>query len=435
MKKALALLLALAMVFSLAACGGGNDGGAADAGGNQPADTGSDAPADTGSDSGFKDARSLQAEFPDQVAWNDMSEEELLELAKAEGGDITIYGISSRIEKICDLFNEKYADDGLKAVAFDLDQTEAIDKVRTEAETKNVNADVLQCKDVAGDIFIEFVPLEYVELYFPTDICEHIVDENLMTYGMPFYSTLSYWYYNTDLFPDAEPITNWWQFVEKDENGNQKYSIVAKEIGTEQAYLSLFASFIVNADAMEKAYEDLYGEPLEYTYDASEFTDIVVPENNAGYEFMYRFSQQEMTFISDGDEIVSAVHNGIEGRPTFGLASAGKISGRDDDGLSIAWLTDLQPYNGIQNCNYLYPIAGCDSPAGARLFIRFMMGDGFEAMCKEGNWSVVDNFENPKNPFPISEANAIAPDLEAIYNVFLDTQDAWIFWLNQNTNM
>ena len=107
MKKALALLLALAMVFSLAACGGGNDGGAADAGGNQPADTGSDAPADTGSDSGFKDARSLQAEFPDQVAWNDMSEEELLELAKAEGGDITIYGISSRIEKICDLFNEK----------------------------------------------------------------------------------------------------------------------------------------------------------------------------------------------------------------------------------------------------------------------------------------------------------------------------------------
>ncbi len=439
MKKVIALLLALAMVFSLAACGGDsgdNNGGNADnanADANSPA---ADGAGDTGgSDSSFKDARTLQADYPEQVAWNDMSEEELLEAAKAESGDITVYGISSRIEKICDLFNEKYGEAGLNAVAFDLDQTEAIDKVRTEAESNNVNADVLQCKDVAGDIFIEFVPEEYVELYFPTDICEHIVDEDLMTYGMPFYSSLSYWYYNTDMFPDAEPITNWWQFVEKDENGNQKYSIVAKEIGTEQAYLSLFASFIVNADKMEQAYEELYGEPLEYTYDASQFTEFKIPENNAGYEYMWRFSQMKMTFISDGDEIVSAVHNGIEGRPTFGLASAGKISGRDDDGLSIAWLTDLKPYNGIQNCNYLYPIAGCDNPAGARLFIRFMMGDGFEAMCKEGNWSVVDNFENPANPFPISEANAIAPDLNAIYDVYLETQDAWIFWLNNNPNM
>ncbi len=439
MKKALALLLALTMVFSLAACGGGDSNSGTDAGPSAGSDTGSgDSGGSSGGSSsadGFQDARTLQANYPDQVAWNDMSEEELLEQAKAEGGDITVYGISSRIEKICDLFNEKYGADGLNAVAFDLDQTEAIDKVRTEAETGNVNADVLQCKDVAGDIFIEFVPQEYVELYFPTDICEHIVDENLMTYGMPFYSSLSYWYYNTDKFPDAEPITNWWQFVEKNEDGSQKYSIVAKEIGTEQAYLALFASFIVNADQMAQAYEELYGEPLEYTYNADEVASLGIPADNAGYEYMWRFSQLQMTFISDGDEIVSAVHNGINGRPTFGLASAGKISGRDDDGLSIAWLTDLAPYNGIQNCNYLYPIAGCDNPAGARLFIRFMMGDGFEAMCKEGNWSVVDNFENPKNPFPISEANAIAPDLEAIYRVYLETQDGWIYWLNQNSNM
>ena len=433
MKKALALLLALAMVFSLAACGGGGNDASAD--NSQPADSGASADNGGSADNGFRDARTLQQDFPEQVAWNDMTEEELVEAAKAESGDITVYGISSRIEKICDLFNDKYGADGLNAISFDLDQTEAIDKVRTEAESNNDHADVLQCKDVAGDIFVEFVPQGYVELYFPTDICEHIVDDNLVTYGMPFYSSLSYWYYNTDMYPDAEPITNWWQFVEKDENGNQKYSIVAKEIGTEQAYLSLFASFIVNADAMEKAYEDLYGEPLEYTYDASQFTDFEIPENNAGYEYMWRFSQMKMSFIADGDEIVAAVHNGVEGRPTFGLASAGKISGRDDDGLSIAWLTDLKPYNGIQNCNYLYPIAGCDNPAGARLFIRFMMGDGFEAMCKEGNWSVVDNFENPKNPFPISDANAIAPDLEAIYNVFLETQDAWIYWLNGNPNM
>lgn len=429
MKKVLAMLLALAMIFSLAACGGGQKD---DTSADNTTDTSTTAPADAGSEEEFQDARSLQTE--EQAAWNDMSEEDLIAQAKEESGDIVVYGISSRIEKICDLFNEKYGADGLNAVAYDLDQTEAISKVRTEAETGNVNADVLQCKDVAGDIFYDFVPEGFVDLYFPTDICENIIDEDLMNYGMPFYSSLSYWYYNTDEFPDAEPITNWWQFVEQNDDGSQKYSIVTKEIGTEQAYLALFASFIANADMMEQAYEDLYGKPLEYTYDASSF-DFEVPENNAGWEYMWRFSQMQMSFISDGDEIVGAVANGVNGRTTFGLASAGKISARDDDGLPVAWLTDLAPYTGIQNCNYVYPIADCDNPAGARLFIRFMMGDGFEAMCKEGNWSVVSTFTNEKNPFPISEAHAIAPDLKAIYDVFLDTQDGWIKWLNENPNM
>ena len=166
MKKALAFMLAMSMVLSLAACGGGDNGGNADAdnsnaGTSQPADGGAAGGSESGS---FKDARTLQADYPDQVAWNDMTEEELLEAAKAEQGDIIVYGISSRIEKICDLFNEKYGADGLEAIAFDLDQTEAIDKVRTEAESNNVNADVLQCKDVTGDIFLEFVPQNYVEL-------------------------------------------------------------------------------------------------------------------------------------------------------------------------------------------------------------------------------------------------------------------------------
>lgn len=431
MKKVLAMLLALAMVFSLAACGGGSSSDSSSSDTSSSSDSSADSSSEDTSSEEFQDARSLQTE--EQAAWNDMTEEELYEQAKEEGGEIVIYGVSSRMEKVCDLFNEAFP--GLTAVAYDLDQSEVIAKIRTEAQNGIVNADVMQCTDVAGEIFYDFVPENYVDLYFPTDICETIVDDAMLNYGMPFYTTLPYWYYNTDLYPDAEPITNWWQFVEKNEDGSQKYSIVCKEIGTEQTYLALLASFIVYSDEMEQAYEDLYGEPLEYTYDPSEITQFEMPAENAGYEFIYRFSQQEMTFISDGDEIVQAVDAGINGRPTFGLASAGKISGRDDDGLAIAWLTGLTPYNGIQNCSYVYPIAGCDNPAGARLFVRYMMGDGFEAMCKEGNWSVVSTFTNEKNPFPIEEANAITPDMKKIYDVFLDAQDTWTYWLNKNENM
>ena len=94
---------------------------------------------------------------------------------------------------------------------------------------------------------------------------------------------------------------------------------------------------------MEKAYEDCYGEPLEYTYDASDF-NFEVPENNAGVEYLWRFTQMKMTFIADGDELVLAVDNSTADDPALALASAGKIENRDESGYNIGWCIGLAPY-------------------------------------------------------------------------------------------
>ncbi|MBQ6595508.1 MAG: hypothetical protein IJH78_07635, partial [Clostridia bacterium] len=219
--------------------------------------------------------------------WSAMSDEELYELAKTEGGEITIYATSSKMLKEEEPFEEAYP--GLDVVVQDLDQDEVLSKCEIEAETGNITGDVLQAKDVNGAVFFDFYEEGYCSAYYPQDICAHI-DEGLLRYGYPLYASQSFWYYNTEAYPDGCPITSWWQIIEKDEEGNQKYRLFTKEIGQETAYLSLFASFIVNADQMAADYEAVYGEPLEYTYDASAF-EFEVPENNAGVEYLWRFSQ------------------------------------------------------------------------------------------------------------------------------------------------
>ena len=376
---------------------------------------------------------SLPSAFAEEPDWEHMTDEQLYELAKDEGPEINVYAISSRMQKVAEKFNEAYP--GLNAIAFDLNQDEAIAKVKIEAETGNVNADVLQCKDTAGEIYFDFLPMGYVFPFYPADIVEKISDKSLLEYGFPFYASLNFWYYNTEMFPEAQPINSWWDLVELDENGTQPYAVITKEIGTEDTYLALFTSFVVFADLMEADYLAKYGKPIEFTYDPAIFG--TEPENY-GWEFIYRFTQLKMTFISDGDEVVEAVAKASV--PTLGFCSAGKITNRDKSGWPVAWLTSLTPYTAVQNCNYLYVVNGTDNSAGARLFIRYLMGGadgqsgGFEPFTKEGNWSIREDLVNESNPFPIKESGAIVTPIRDIYELILDAHDFWTYNYSKSPN-
>ena len=431
-KRILSALLALVMLLSLAACSGKTET-------NTPA---ANAPA-AGTSSGSSDTPNEESPSVEDSAfygpiydeWSDMTDEELYQQALEEvkdGSEITVYATSSKMLKAEDKFEEAFP--GLNLTVMDMDQDEVLEKCKLEANAGNIFGDVLQAKDVNGDVFFDFYEEGYCSAFYPKDICSQI-DEDLLRYGYPLYASQSFWYYNTEAFPDGQPVHSWWEIIEKDEDGNQKYRLFTKEIGTETAYLSLFASFIVNADQMEQSYVDTYGKPLEYTYDASGF-EFDVPENNAGVEFMWRFSQMKMTFIGDGDELVLAVHNSTAEDPALCLASGGKIGNRDESGYNIAWVTNLTPYTGLENCEYMYVVTGCKHPAGARLFIRFITGGadgksgGLKPFSKEGNWPVRSDVECDWNPVGLAESGAVSADIAAINKVFLDTQDLWIYWLS-----
>lgn len=424
MSKSLALLLALCMLFSLVACGNQQT--------NTPAQN-KGAPQEN--TPAVEDSSFFGPIYDD---WSKMTDEELYEQALEElkdGSSINVYATSSKMLKDKETFEEAFP--GLTVEIMDLDSDEVLQKCVLEADSGNVQGDVLQVKDVNGQVFFEYYEDGYIAPFYPEDICSHI-SEDLLRYGYPLYASQSFWYYNTEAFPENQPIDSWWQIIERNDDGSQKYRLFAKEIGSETAYLSLFASFIVNADQMEANYKEVYGEDLEYTYDASGFA-FDVPENNAGVEYLWRFSQMKITFIGDGDELVKAVHNSTADDPALALASAGKISNRDDSGYNIAWLV-LNPYNGLQNIEYMYVVNNCKHPAGARLFIRYVTGGadgesgGFKPFQKEGNWPVRDDVKN-KNDMTLVELNAKEPDLAAIYNVFLDAQDMWLYWLSLNPNI
>ena len=427
MKKFFALLLSLSMVLSLAACGSKGNSNDSQTDGETASDLHLGYDINTG--------ENHYGPYYDELS--DKTDEELFEEALKEDTTINVYATSSKMMKVEEGFEAAYP--GLDLVVSDLKTDEVLSKAKIEHDTGNITADVLQTKDVNGNVFHEWYNQDILEPYYPKDICSHI-DEGYLKYGYPLYASQSMWYYNTKAFPDGQPIHSWWEIIEKNEDGTQKYRLFTKEIGQESAYLSLFASFINNADEMAQSYKDTYGKDLEYTYDASSF-DFEVPENNAGVEYLWRFSQAKMTFISDGDELVLAVHNSTAEDPALCLASAGKIGNRDESGYDIAWCLNLEPYTALLNLECLFIAKGTNSPAGARLFIRYVTGgadgksEGMKPFKKEGNWPVRDDVEDKKNPAQLTELGARANDLSAIYDIYLDVQEMWTYWLSQNLKM
>jgi len=427
MKKFFALLLSLSMVLSLAACGSKGNSNDSQTDGETASDLHLGYDINTG--------ENHYGPYYDE--WSDKTDEELYEEALKEDTTINVYATSSKMLKVEEGFEAAYP--GLDLVISDLKTDEVLSKAKIEHDTGNITADVLQTKDVNGNVFHEWYNQDILEPYYPKDICSHI-DEGNLKYGYPLYASQSMWYYNTKAFPDGQPIHSWWEIIEKNEDGTQKYRLFTKEIGQESAYLSLFASFINNADEMAQSYKDTYGKDLEYTYDASSF-EFDVPENNAGVEYLWRFSQAKMTFIGDGDELVLAVHNSTAEDPALCLASAGKIGNRDESGYDIAWCLNLEPYTALLNLECLFIAKGTNSPAGARLFIRYVTGgadgksEGMKPFKKEGNWPIRDDVEDKKNPAKLTELGARANDLSAIYDIYLDVQEMWTYWLSQNPKM
>jgi len=410
-KKTLSVLLILAMLFSFVACtgNGGSNGGK------------------TGGD---------------DIDYESMSMDELYELAKEEGGTITVYATTTDASTAAKKFAKTYPD--LKVEYIGCDTNTVASKIEMENETGNVNADVLMVKDNSGEIYQELVLYDVLHIFYPKAICSHI-DDALLTYGLPLYSTFNPWYYNNEKYPDGVPIESWWDIVEGYDEAtgtfpSQKWTIYTKDI-TGPSYAALWAQLIVDADKVEAQYKKQFGKDLVYTYTGKLKNTagiMELPENNAGVELFYRFSQMKMTELDDGDGVVEAVDKSLNG-PTLGLTSASKKANQSQ-GYNVEWVTGLAPYTAFQACSYLYVVDGCDNPAGARLYIAYCLGgdDGqsgcYTSFDKMGAWSVRDDITFEKSSAKMEDVNLTSPDFDRIYSVYPNVKAYWTYWRSLASN-
>lgn len=431
MKKIVAVLIALCMLVSLTACGKTDDAGGAAAGKTGEVVTGVEA---------------IDIIGEDGIDWNHMSMDELYEMAKAEGGTITIYATTADADTARKYIRDEYPDLNFEYISCDTNTV--MPKIEMEAQSGNPMADVLIVKDASGEVYNEFVQWGIVKPFYPADICAHI-SEDMLQFGLPLYSTFNPWFYNSRMY-DEVPIESWWNIVDgyneetqsyKDAAGNntQYWTIYSKDI-TGPSYAALWGQLFVDGDAMAGQYKRQYGKDLVFTYhehlqNAPGLMEL--PENNASIELFWRFSQMTITPLADGDAVVEAVHDSVNG-PTLGLTSASKLDNSKrsmgESGLDIAWVTGLQPYTAQDAAAYSYVVSGCDNPAGARLFIKYMMGgeDGksgcYNVFDKLGHWSVRDDVLYQKSGISYEEVNLRTPDYSEIYRNYPNVKAYWNLW-------
>ena len=409
MKKIFAILCALLLLCTAFACKGGTAGNTAE---------------------------------DDGIDWEHMSMDELYEMAKQEGGVVKIYATTTDAETARKKIARDFPDVNFEFVSCDTNTIKSL--LERDYDAGKVNADVVLVKDASGEIYNGLVAYDILKIYNPAAICEHI-DPELLTYGMPLYSTFNPWFYSTRDFPDGPPIESWWDIVKgynvdtksyKDANGNdtQYWNVYTKDIKG-ASYAALWAQLIIDSDALFEQYKKQYGEDLVITYTdkLQNNTFKNFPENNAGVELFWRFTQMQTFEQADGDAVANAVDLSVNG-PTIGLCSASKLDNRDSSGMQIGWVTGLSPYTAQNAASYVYVASNCDNPAGARLYINYIMGgdDGqsgcYQTFDKLGHWSVRDDVEYTKSGVEADEVGLKAPDMKQIYSYFVSVQSYWDLW-------
>jgi|GEM_PF-43400 len=343
------------------------------------------------------------------------TDDELYKKAQEEGGEITVYSISSRTPKVVESFNAKYPK--IKATSFDIDTNQLIEKVTREHEAGQYVCDVAHIKDEDGSKYKEYIANKIFYNYKPADILSHI-DATLTATQTPLYIELTQLFYNTEKYPDGSPVKNIWELTD----AKWKGKIVMQNPLDNVSWGAWITGFCCGKvpDELAKAYKELYNKDITLSAGCE----------NAGYEFLKRLRANNPVYTASSDEAAQAVGTPGQTDPPIGFSASSKLRKAVDNGWKLNSV-NLYPTNGIPAINTLYIVQGCKHPAGAKLFIRFMMGDtdgdlsGYKQFNTLGGWPVRDDIKAAEGSTPLSEMHISPFDPDQIYDNFNKVRDFW----------
>src|SRR5699024_4799320 len=164
---------------------------------------------------------------------------------------------------------------------------------------------------------------------------------------------------------------------------------------------------VQNADEMEEAYEEKYGEEIELT------------EENAGYEFFKRFIANDPIMMSSSEDIVDDISDATEENDFIGLGSSSKARKADEQDLPIAPIYDMEPRLAHLKDSSMYIADHAPHPNAAKLLARFIL-EGVE-----GDRIPQETVEN-KNEIEKDELNVWEHDQEFYDENYKEFRDYWI---------
>jgi len=404
MKRGMICLLVLVLTLVTAcssntgtgASAGTTTGKAAESGSEKATIANSDSTTDWATENGINDGS--------------QTDETLYAAAKNEGA-LSVYSVSSRMQKIADAFMADYP--GITVTVYN-SADEALTKAMSEYKSGIYNCDVLHSKDVDGKIYMEYLKKGQLHAFKPQDIINKIDDKQWLNYGMPVYLELLQWFYSSKFY-DKAPIDSWWDLTRPEWNG--KVVIPDASSGGWDTILPHLVALTQYDDELKDLYKQEFGEDITYTCGIED----------PAYELIYRIYKNNAVIVDSIDNTGEAVGAADVTEAKIGLSMSSKVRNNESKGWTLAPMT-LAPTTGYAHTNYAYIVDKCPHPNAAMLFVRYLVGgaDGKSAGYTQwntlGGWTVRNDIDSVETT-NLSDLMVAPTDMEYMYNEYSDCYD------------
>jgi iron(III) transport system substrate-binding protein len=322
-----------------------------------------------------------------------LSHDELVRRAEAEG-KVVIYSFTSRITSIKKAFEARYPK--IEVVAFDINSTQMITRLKSEASANISNADVAYISDIPV-VIEELVKPGILTRYVPPAFASRVPAEFQQPLLANRLSTKVVMY-NEEAHPNGPPVRNLWDLTRPEWRGR----VVTVDPTVRGDYLDLMTEIVLRADEMAKAYALAFGKPIQLT-----------GRENAGEQWLREFLANRPVFVANTDVVNDAVGKRGQVNPPIGITTYSDRRDNQSRGRALQVAAGLQPATGIVFPASFGLVRGGKNPAAARLLIHFMMGDdtpgggpGFEPFNVAGDYATRTDLAPHPDALPLAKLNA-----------------------------
>ncbi|MDO5289524.1 MAG: ABC transporter substrate-binding protein [Pseudomonadota bacterium] len=329
----------------------------------------------------------------DAQALDKLAAAELQALAEKEG-KVVVYSFTSRIARIEKAFEARYPK--IDLVAFDVNSTQQIARLKAESNARISNADVAYISDMPV-VYEELVKPGILSRYVPAEFAAR-VPQALQQPLLANRLSTKVLMYNEQAYADGAPVRNLWELTQPKWRGR----VVSVDPTVRGDYLDLFTEIVLRHDEMAKAYEQVFGQPIRLRQGES-----------AGEKWLKDWLANQPVFVANTDAVADAIGKLGQKNPPVGFATYSDRRDNQERSRALQVAADVQPAAGILFPASLGLVKGGKNPAAARLLVQFMMGDdsphggpGFAPFYVAGDYAARTDIAPHPDARPLAQLNA-----------------------------